>query len=109
MQGICHHGYVITVLLLCSILAIGGILAGLLVGERITGVDPFGILTFTWLLAGFVILVAKSIRVTCNAWPWRDFLSGEGPFLSVSELHSVTGTKEQDILGYLLSRESSIS
>jgi hypothetical protein len=52
-----------------------------------------------------VILVAKSIRV--NDWPWRDFLSGEVPCRSVSELHSVTGTKEQDILGYLLSRESS--
>jgi hypothetical protein len=42
-----YKAYVITVLLLCSILVVGGILARLLVGEHIAGVDPFGILTFT--------------------------------------------------------------
>jgi hypothetical protein len=96
--------YVLTILLVCSILVIRGILAGLLVGERIAGVDPFGISTFIWVVAGFVILVAKSIRV--NDWLWRDFMFGEVPCRSVSELHSVTGMKEQEILGYLLSRES---
>jgi hypothetical protein len=67
-------------------------------------VDPFNIATFSWLLAGFIILVAKSIRV--NEWPWRDFLLGRVTCRSLSELRAVTGANEQDLYLYLLTKES---
>ncbi|KAF5485649.1 hypothetical protein CGCF413_v013441 [Colletotrichum fructicola] len=84
----------------CGILVVGGITAGLIVGERIPGVDPFNIATFAWVLAAFIILIAKSLSV--REWPWRDFLRGQVPCRSVSELHTVTGIDEQRILKYLL-------
>ncbi|KAK1851926.1 hypothetical protein CCHR01_05440 [Colletotrichum chrysophilum] len=87
----------------CGILVVGGILAGLLVGERIPGVDPFNIATFAWVLAAFIILIAKSLSV--REWPWRDFLRGQVPCRSVSELHTVTGIDEQSILKYLLAND----
>jgi len=96
--------FVATALTLCAILIIGGVLVGLLLGERLPGVDPFNITTFAWVLAGFGMLVAKSIYVT--EWPWKDFLQGRVPCRSVSELQMVTGIDAQDILGYLLSREA---
>ncbi|KAL0942279.1 uncharacterized protein CTRU02_200165 [Colletotrichum truncatum] len=88
----------------CGALVIGGILAGLLIGERLAGVDPFNITMFAWVLAGFVTLVAKSVSV--REWPWRDFLRGQVPCRSVSELHAVTGVDKQDIMEYLLAKES---
>ena len=97
--------YVFWVMLACSILVVGGILTGALLGDRLTGVDPFDIATFAWVLAGFVILVCKSLLVA--EWPWRDFLLGRVPCRSVSELHTVTGIDSQEILAYLLVQESS--
>lgn len=88
----------------CGVVVVGGILAGFLVGERISGVDPFNIATFTWVLAAFIILIAKSLSV--REWPWRDFLRGEVACRSVSELHTVTGVDEQEILGYLLAKDA---
>ena len=83
-------------------------MTGIFLGQRkvgpLQGVDPFNITTFSWVLAGFIILVAKSIRVT--EWPWRDFLLGRVTCRSLSELHSVTGANEQDIFLYLLTKES---
>jgi hypothetical protein len=97
--------YVVGLLIFCGLLVVGGILVGALLGTRLKGVDPFNITTFAWILAGFIIVVAKSMRV--NDWPWRDFLLGRVPCRSVSELHSVTGVPPQYIIRYLLSTESS--
>ncbi|KAK2753629.1 hypothetical protein CKAH01_17549 [Colletotrichum kahawae] len=96
--------FVATTMSGCGILVVGGVVAAFLIGERIAGVDPFNIATFAWVLAGFVILIAKSLFV--REWPWRDFLRGRVPCRSVSELHTVTGVDEQDIMEYLLSKES---
>lgn len=96
--------YVVMTMIACGILVVGGVLAGLLVGERIPGVDPFNIATFAWLLAAFITVMAKSLSV--REWPWRDFLHGQVPCRSVSELQTVTGIGEQDILRYLLANDA---
>ncbi|KDN63503.1 hypothetical protein CSUB01_11836, partial [Colletotrichum sublineola] len=97
------RAFVVKIMALCGALVVGGILAGILLGERLQGVDPFNITTLAWVLAGFIILVAKSLFV--SEWPWRDFLRGRVPCRSVSELHTVTGVDEQDIMEYLLAKE----
>jgi hypothetical protein len=79
-------------------------LAGFLVGSRIDGVDPFNLTMFTWIVAGFVVLVAKSVRVA--DWPWRDFLKGRVTCRSVQELARVTGLDAQAIITHLLSLEA---
>ncbi|KAM6537946.1 hypothetical protein FALCPG4_003842 [Fusarium falciforme] len=96
--------YVWMLMLLCAVLVAGGVSIGVAVGERITGVDPFNITTYCWVLAAFILLVAKSARV--QNWPWNDFLHGRVLCKSVSELSSVTGVNEQLILAKLLQDES---
>lgn len=59
--------YVSAVVALSASLVIGGISIGITVGDRIPGVDPFNITTYCWVLAAFVLLVFKSIRV--RDWP----------------------------------------
>ncbi|KAH8787885.1 hypothetical protein F5883DRAFT_531047 [Diaporthe sp. PMI_573] len=93
--------YVWSTVAVCGILVLGGFMIGFFVGERIPGVDPFGIASFTWVLAGFIILIAKSVRV--SEWSWRDFLLGRVTCRSVTELHTVTRLDAQDIIMYLLS------
>jgi hypothetical protein len=95
--------YVCIVVFCSAVLVLGGLLFGFLVGNRIVGVDPFGITTFTWVVAGFVILVAKSVRV--SDWPWREFLRGRVTCRSVTELRSVTGMDAQDIIRFFLSTQ----
>ncbi|CAM1509891.1 Fc.00g002260.m01.CDS01 [Cosmosporella sp. VM-42] len=97
--------YVWTVLGLCLLLLIGGFTAAFTIGDRIPGVDPFGIATFCWLLAGFIVLVCKSVLV--ENWPWRDFLSRRCVCRSVTELNSVTSVEPQHIITYLLHNENS--
>lgn len=92
--------YVWSVILACALLASGGLVVGFNVGSRITGVDPFNITTYCWVLAAFVLLVAKSVRV--HRWPWHDFLHFRVLCRSVSELSSVTGIDEQLVMAYLL-------
>ncbi|EEU48962.1 uncharacterized protein NECHADRAFT_75649 [Fusarium vanettenii 77-13-4] len=96
--------YVSMLMLLCVLLVAGGVSIGVAVGDRITGVDPFNITTYCWVLAAFVLLVAKSVRV--HNWPWNDFLHGRVLCKSVSELSSVTGVNEQLILAKILQDES---
>ncbi|KAF6835423.1 hypothetical protein CPLU01_04294 [Colletotrichum plurivorum] len=96
--------FVVKVMTLCGVLVVGGILAGVLLGDRLKGVDPFNITTFAWVMAGFITLVSKSLFV--GEWPWRDFLRGRVPCRSVSELERVTGVDAQDIMEYLLAKES---
>jgi len=95
--------YVIILMAVCSILVVGGIMVGVFLGTRLTGVDPFNITVFLWVLAGFLLLVAKSVLV--SDWPWRDFLRLRVPCRSITELQGVTGADAQEILEYLLSME----
>ncbi|KAK1773509.1 hypothetical protein QBC45DRAFT_79149 [Copromyces sp. CBS 386.78] len=96
--------YVALTMLFCAVLVGGGIAVGVTVGPRITAVDPFNITTYCWVLAAFVVLVAKSVRV--HEWPWNDFLYGRVRCQSVSELSSVTGIPDRLILAKLLQDES---
>lgn len=97
------RAYVSTVMLACVLLVAGGIAVEVTVGDRILGVDPFNVATYCWVLAAFVVLVAKSVRV--HEWPWNGFLYGRVLCKSVSELSSVTGIHEQLIMAYLLQHE----
>ncbi|KAF8250455.1 hypothetical protein K440DRAFT_618962 [Wilcoxina mikolae CBS 423.85] len=97
--------YVWTVIIICTILVIGGIVIGLTVHDRVKAVDPFNITTYLWVLAAFIILVAKSVRV--ENWPWRDFLLRRVFCRSVTELHAVSGIDPQLILAKLLNDEKS--
>ena len=96
--------YVAMTMLLCVMLVAGGIAIGVTVGGSIQAVDPFNITTYCWVLAAFVLLVVKSVRV--HEWPWNDFLHGRVLCKSVSELSEVTGIDEQLILAKLLQDES---
>ncbi|VUC31308.1 unnamed protein product [Clonostachys rosea] len=105
----CPH-YVYTVVGVCTAIAVGGLMLGIFLGTFIKdsgialkGVDPFGFTSYSWIIAAFVMLIAKSIRVV--EWPWRDFLLRRVTCRSLSELHSVTGVDEQDLLTYLITME----
>lgn len=96
--------YVGAVSAAATVLVLGGMAAGITIGERLPGVDPFNITTFSWVLAAFIILIAKSVRVA--SWPWWDFLHRQVLCRSVSELSAVTGIEDQLILARLLQEES---
>ncbi|KAK5654559.1 hypothetical protein OQA88_7188 [Cercophora sp. LCS_1] len=89
-----------------GLLAIGGLAVGFVVGERISGVDPFNISMFCWALAAFLLLVAKAVRV--EQWPWSSFLNGQCPCRSVSEVVAVTGVNPQVLLAILLRLDNRI-
>lgn len=95
--------YVWSVIAVATALVLGGLAIGFAVGDRLTGVDPFNITTYAWVLAAFVILISKSIQV--ENWPWRDFLLRRVKCRSVSELQSVTGINDQLIMAKLLHDE----
>lgn len=95
--------YVYVVLCIAIIMVGGGIAIGVTLGGRLPGADPFSIATYFWVLATFLILVAKSVKVT--DWPWRDFFLGRVFCRSVSELHAVTKVDPQIILAKLLHDE----
>ncbi|TGZ79160.1 hypothetical protein EX30DRAFT_365477 [Ascodesmis nigricans] len=96
--------YVSMVMAIAAILVLGGLAIGFTVGQRLPAVDPFNITTYCWVLAAFVILIGRSIRV--ENWPWRSFLYAQVECKSVSELHAVTGVHEQLIIAKLLHEES---
>lgn len=96
--------YVWTTVVSAGVLVFGGIAAGLTIRDRLDPVDPFNITMFCWVVAAFVVLIAKSLLVI--EWPWRDFLRGQVLSRSVSELHSVTGIDDQLILARLIQGES---
>jgi hypothetical protein len=87
----------------CAVLVLGGLAIGLSVGNRIPSADPLGFASFCWVFAGFVLVVAKSLRV--ENWPWSHFFRGQVVCRSVSEVHSVTRMDSQDILAVLLKLE----
>lgn len=88
---------------LAIMLVFGGLAVPFSVGDRITGVDPFQIATYTWLIAGFFLVVAKSQYV--EAWPWNDFLHARVECHSVTDLSEVSGIDPQQILLFLLRNE----
>lgn len=73
------------------------------IGDGLPGVDPFQIVTFSWLLAGAFLVGAKSRYV--ESWPWHDFLRGQVVCRSVSELAVASRVPEQAVLLYLLHNE----
>ncbi|KAI0529790.1 hypothetical protein GGR58DRAFT_495647 [Xylaria digitata] len=95
--------YVLSWMFACLVLVVGGLALGGSLGQRISGVDPFNITTYSWILAAFFLLVAKSIRV--KTWSWNDFLHGRVLCKSVSELSSATRIDEQFIFVKLLQDE----
>lgn len=97
------YRYVYTVLFLCAILICGAMAVPFSVQNRLKGVDPFNITTFAWLLAGFILVLAKS-RYVCE-WPWHDFLRGRVVCNSIKEMAEVTGIDSQMILTNLLHNE----
>ncbi|PVH68760.1 hypothetical protein DL98DRAFT_662021 [Cadophora sp. DSE1049] len=97
------RGYVAAVLAVCSIILGGGIAIPYCVKERITGVDPFQLTTFAWLVVGVTLIIAKGRYVT--EWPWHDFLHGRVVCKSISDLADVTGIDAQMILNKLLYNE----
>lgn len=58
---------------------------------------------YAWVLAAFLVLICKSVRV--ETWSWRDFLNFTVQCKSISELHDVTGIPEQLIIAKLLHEE----
>lgn len=97
------RAYVITMMAVAVVLVLGGLAVPFTVQARIDGVDPFQITLFTWIVAGFVLVVAKSRYV--NLWPWHDFLKGKVVCTSLSDLSDVSGLNTQIILRYLLQHE----
>ncbi|KAK4113804.1 hypothetical protein N656DRAFT_767511 [Canariomyces notabilis] len=86
--------------MVAAVLVAGGLVAGLTVGERVEGVDPFNFTMFAWILAGFIILIAKGIWV--SDWPWRDFLHARVTCRSARELRRVTHLSDRELLVLLL-------
>jgi hypothetical protein len=97
------YTYVYSVLLFCAVLICGAMAVPFTVKNRLKGVDPFNITTFAWLLAGFILVLAKS-RYVCE-WPWHDFLRGQVVCNSIKEMASVTSIDTQMILTSLLHNE----
>lgn len=92
--------YVSTVMLIAMVLCGGGLGLGFTVGERISGVDPFDLASYNWVLAAFFILACKAVRV--ESWAWSDFLRWRVRCRSVSELAATTSVDDQVIIARLL-------
>ncbi|KFA46874.1 hypothetical protein S40293_03610 [Stachybotrys chartarum IBT 40293] len=101
--------YVYTVIGIGFTLVLTGLMLGIFLGFTIEDsialqdVDPFGFTTYCWVIAAFIVVIAKSVRV--ENWPWRDFLLRRVTCRSLSELHAVTGIDEQDLIAFLLTKE----
>lgn len=87
----------------CLLLVLGGMAMGLSLGNRIEGVDPLGFATYCWVVSGFILLIAKSMRV--ENWPWSRFFRGQVVCRSLREVASVTGMDPQTVLAILLRLE----
>lgn len=95
--------YVWPTILVAALLVGGGLIIGFSVGERIHGVDPSNLASYLWVVAAFIIVIAKSVHV--KDWTWNDFLHRRVRCCSVSELHALTGINEQLIMAKLLHDE----
>lgn len=92
--------YVASVMMFAMILGGGGLAIGFTLAARIEGVHPFDLATYTWVLAAFIVLICKSVRV--ENWTWSDFLRWRVRCRSVSELASAAGVHEQLVMAKLL-------
>lgn len=90
---------------IAAFVVIGGLVIPFTVLDRIAGVDPFNITMFTWLLSGFILVVAKSLYV--SDWPWYDFLAGRVECTRLSDLADVSGINAQIVLLFFLQRDAS--
>lgn len=95
--------YVWSVLGLSLILVLGGVTVPFTGRVHLSGVDPFNIATFIWLLIAFILLVAQSRYVP--DWAWHDFLHRRIVCRSVTELSNVTGIDPQLVIHKLLIEE----
>ncbi len=95
--------YIAIIIIICSAILFGGIAIPFAVRKRITGVDPFQITNFTWLIIGSILILAKGRYV--NEWPWHDFIHGCVVCRKVSDLAGVTGVRAQTVLAKLLHNE----
>jgi hypothetical protein len=85
-------------LLLCGSLAIP-----FTARDHITGVDPFNITLFSWLLSGLLLVIAKGRYV--SEWPWHQFIHGHVVCRSIEELCEASNTSTQTVMSYLLLHE----
>jgi hypothetical protein len=99
--------FVFGILIFCAILVIGALFLPFFVKDKIPGVDPFQITTFTWLVVGVILITAKGRYV--KEWPWHDFVHGRVVCDSISDLADVTRINEQKILMKLLHNERSLN
>ncbi|KAH8900763.1 hypothetical protein GQ53DRAFT_632176, partial [Thozetella sp. PMI_491] len=102
-----HRLYAWGFLGISATIVFGGLGIGLSVGGRIASVDPLGFASLCWVFAGFLLIVAKYLRV--ENWPWSRFFRGEVVCRSVSEVRSVTRMDPQIILALLLKFEPRMS
>jgi hypothetical protein len=95
--------YVVTVICIAVLIVCGGMAVPFIVGDQIRGVDPFQITTFSWIIAGFVVVFAKSRYV--SEWPWHHFIRGEVVCRGVKDINDVTGIDPQTVIMNLLHEE----
>jgi hypothetical protein len=95
--------YSTAALTLALVIILGTISVPFLVQERMKGVDPFQWVTFAWLVAGAILVGAKS-RYD-ETWPWHDFVRGQIFCQGVKQLSKVSAVDAQTILLYLLHNE----
>ena len=91
-------------MVIAALLAVGEIAVGVTLKTRLSGVGPFNITTYSWVLAAYMMLIRKSLRF--GDWPWHDFLRLQVLCKSVSELEAVTGFDAQLILARVVHEES---
>ncbi|KAI9780750.1 MAG: hypothetical protein M1839_006537 [Geoglossum umbratile] len=95
--------YVVTVICIAALIVCGGMAIPFIVRNKIRGVDPFQITTFSWIATGFLVALAKSRYV--SEWPWHRFIRGEVVCRGVNDISDVTGIDPQTILMNLLHEE----
>jgi hypothetical protein len=99
--------YCFVVITIAVTLVVGAMAIPFTVRDKIKGVDPFQITAFTWVLAGFFVVLAKSRFV--NEWPWHDFIHWQVVCKSVHDICDVSGIDAQTVLTHLLHEEKESS
>lgn len=95
--------YVRIIVLISLVIVLGSMAVPFLVKQKISGVDPFQITTFAWVLASFITVFGKSLYVA--DWPWHDFIRGRVVCHSINDTHDVTGVHCQTIICNILQAE----
>ena len=96
-------GYVTAVMCFAVLIVCGGMAIPFAVGERINGVVPFQLTTFTWVFAVAMLVFFKSWYV--SDWPWHDFIQRVVVCHSISDVRDVSRIDAQVILIHLLVTE----